>query len=180
MKGQHDDDGDRAIGQPLRHIQPQGGHEAGRAAQPRCLEHGQPRLGFAPGGDHVGDNHRQGEKLLEGQIRPDHQPGQNGTQQDGAHGHADADDQGVDQRLDQHGPGQLTGQQPLPVVQGKVAGLAAAYSPDVPLGQLKGGGDHVQQRQDDQIDQQNDGDQYDDVVGICHHCLDLILQPPAF
>ena len=73
-----------------------------------------------------------------------------------------------------------TGQQPLPVVQGKVAGLAAAHSPDVPLGQLKGGGDHVQQRQDDQIDQQNDGDQYDDVVGICHHCLDLILQPPAF
>ena len=61
-----------------------------------------------------------------------------------------------------------------------VAGLAAAHSPDVPLGQLKGGGDHVQQRQDDQIDQQNDGDQYDDVVGICHHCLDLILQPPAF
>ena len=108
MKGQHDDDGDRAIGQPLRHIQPQGGHEAGRAAQPRCLEHGQPRLGFAPGGDHVGDNHRQGEKLLEGQIRPDHQPGQNGTQQDGAHGHADADDQGVDQRLDQHGPGPVS------------------------------------------------------------------------
>ena len=180
VQGQHDDDGDGAVGQPLRDLQPQRGHEPGCAAHAAGLEHGQPGLGFAPGGDHVGDDHRQREELLAGQVGPDHQPRQDGAQHDGTHGHAHADGQGVDQRLDQHGPGQLTGQQSLPVVKRELAGLAAAYCADIPLGQLKGRGDHVQQRQDDQIDQQDDGDQHDDVVGVRHHRLDLVLQTAAF
>ena len=182
VERQHDDDGDGAVGQPLRHVQPQGCHEARCAAEAGGLEHGQPSLRFAPGGDHVGDDHCQGEKLLEGQIRADHQPCQDGSQQDGTHGDTYADGQGVDQRLDQHGPGQFAGQEPLPVIQRKRSHVihGTAHGPQIPLGQLEGSCDHVQQRQNDQIDQQDDGDQYDDVVGIGHHGLDLILQPPAF
>lgn len=146
------------------------------------LEHTQPCLRLDPGGDHIGDDHRQGEEGLEGKVAADHQPGQYGAKGDGAHGNADADGQGVQQGLEQQIPGKVTGQQPLPIVQGKFAyvGHGAAGGSQVPLRELERGGEHVYQGKNDQISQQNNGNQHDHVIGVGYDCLDLILETPGF
>ena len=189
VQRQDDDDGDGAIGDGREdrlnglighaHGGHDGGHKARRSADAGRLEHAEPRLGFYPGGDHIGDDDRQGEEGLERQIGADHQPGQDGAQGDGAHRHADADLQRVQQGNQQQVLGQVTGQQPLPIVKGKFTGHTAGDGTQVPLRQLERGGQHVQQRKDDQIGQQDNGNQYDHIVGVGDDRFDLVLQPPG-
>ena len=189
VQRQYDDDGDGAVCHRRQqrfdhlvgntHVRHDGGHETGGAADTGRLKHTQPGLGLHPGGNHVGDDDRQGEEGLEGQVAADHEPRQNGAQQNGTYGNADADQQGVQQRLDEQVHGQVTGQQPLPVIERELARYAARHVAQIALGQLEGRGQHVHQREDDQIHQQDDGDQYDHIVRIRHHCHDLVFQPPG-
>ena len=186
MERQHDDNGEGTVGNRgediLNHlvgdasVHHHGGHEARRAADAGRLEHTEPRLGLHPGGNHVGDDDRQGEEGLERQVGADHQPGQNGAQGNGAHGHTEADQQGVQQGLDEQVPAQVAGQQPLPVKKCKFTGHAARNRPQVPLGQLESRGQHVKQREDDQIGQQDDGNQDDHIVRVRNDRFDLVLQ----
>ena len=52
----------------------EGRDKAGSAADAGGLEHTHPCLRLDPGGDHIGDDHRQGEEGLEGKVAADHQP----------------------------------------------------------------------------------------------------------
>lgn len=192
VERQHNDDRQTAVSDGRQNgfdllrgyarIHHEGRDKAGSAADAGGLEHTQPCLRLDPGGDHIGDDHRQGEEGLEGKVAADHQPGQYGAKGDGAYGNADADGQGVQQGLEQQIPGKVTGQQPLPIVQGKFAyvGHGAAGGSQVPLRELERGGEHVYQGKNDQISQQNNGNQHDHVIGVGYDCLDLILQAFEF
>ena len=178
MERQHRNDRDRAVSQPVGHLDAKACQEAWRAADTLCLKHGQPCLGLAPAGDHVRDNDRQREKRLERQVGADHQPRQHRTEQDRADRNTEADQQRIEQRLDQQVVGQVGTQQALPVPKREIAG-GTARLPRVALGERERGRDHIQQREHDQIGQQHDCDQHNHVIRIGDHGFDLILQPPG-
>ncbi len=145
------DDGHGAVGQPVGNGDAHAGQEA-QGARGLVAEHRQPGQGLAPGGDHVGDDHQHAQQLLAGDVGADHQPAQHGAQRHRHDDREEAHHQGVLQRAPQGGAGQLAYQDIPPIVQRKVAHLAA-----VPLGlgagQGEGGGDHLQQGDHDQAEQ---------------------------
>ena len=179
MQGQHDDDRDGTVGQPLRCRDAQGRHESRRAADPFRLEHRQPGLRLCPGGDHVGNDDRQGEKAFAGKIRADHQPGEDRAEKDREEGNRESDQQRIEQRLEQQFAAQFAGQQSLPVIQGERAGLDSCPG-RISLCHGKGGLNHLKERHDDQVKKQNDRDQHNHIVRIGDHIQDLILQPSGF
>ena len=175
MKRKYGDDCDRAVCQPVGNVDAKAHQEARRAADSFGLEHGQPSLRFAPAGDHVRNDNSQREERLEREVGTNHQPREDRADHDSEERYANADQQRVEQRLEQHLLGQRAAEQSLPVVQCKVASGAACEA-GILLSEGERGGDHVQQREHDQVSQQHNRDQYDHVVGVGNNRLNLVFQ----
>ena len=175
MKRKYGDDCDRAVCQPVGNVDAHAHQEARRAADSFGLEHGQPSLRFAPAGDHVRNDNSQREERLEREVGTNHQPREDRTEQDCEERYADTDQQRVEQRLDEHLLGQRAAEQSLPVVKGEVA-CGAACEAGILLSESERSGDHVQQREHDQVSQQHDRNKHDHVIGVGNNRLYLVFQ----
>ena len=174
MERKNGDDSDRAVSQPVGNVDAEAHQEARRAADSFGLEQGQPSLRLTPAGDHIRNDNSQREERLEREVGADHQPREDRTDEDCEERNANADQQRVEQRLKQHLLGQRTAEQSLPVIQGERS-RSAAREARILLRQRERGGDHIQQRKNDQVGQQHDRDQHDQVIRVGDNCLDLVL-----
>ena len=164
MDRQHADDSDWPVGQPVRRFQPQVGQKALGPADARGLEHRDPRHGLAPGRDHVGHDHGQGEKFLKWKVAAHHQPGDRPAQADAEYRDRSGDQERVHQRLVKHVLGDFAAQQLLPVVERPVPRLGPLHSPHVSGSQLERGDHHLDQRDDYQTGEGGHCGRYHDIV----------------
>ena len=176
MQRKHQNDSDRAVCQPFRNVNTQASQKSRCTADTFGLKHSQPCLRLTPGRNHVRDNNRKREKLFKRQVSANHKPCEHRTERNRQNRNANTDQQRIEQRLEQQLTRQFASQQAVPIVKSEFAGRAACRA-CITLRQYKGGRDHVQQRQHNQIGQKDNRDQYNNVVRIGHNLQNLIFDP---
>ena len=165
MDNQHADDGHRSVSQPLWHCYPQKGKESCRAADPGRFEYADPGHGFAPGGNHVGNDHRKREKLFTRKVAAHHEPGNDASQQNAAYRHAQRDHQGIKQRAVEHIGRYGAVKNALPVIQ-RPFPYRSVRAPGFGRRKLERGHHHLQKRPHHQQCQSNHRNNHQQIIGI--------------
>ena len=165
MNNQHTDDSHRTISQPFRHCNAQIAQEAGGASNARRFEYADPGHGFTPGGNHVGNDHCQGEKLFAWQIAAHHQPRNETAYQNAPYGNTGCNQQRVQQRTVKHVGRYGTVQNALPIIQCPVTGCPL-HASRFRGSQLEGGQHHLQKRPYYQNAQRQNGHDHQQIIGI--------------
>ena len=179
MQGHTKDDGDGAVGQPVGNRDAHAGQETQRTGG-LVPEDGQPAHGFAPGGDHVGNDHQHADELLAGKVAADDQPGQNRAQWHGNQNRKQSADKRILQRPPQGCSGKLTYKKVLPIVEGETADLGIGIRPadagQLCLGRGEGGCHHLQQRDHNQTEQNHQGHCHNHIERILDNIQKFVLQ----
>ena len=177
VQRQADDDGEEAVAHPVGrlHAEEAGDHAFG-AADPVVLEKAQPRQRQHPRRHHVGHHHQGPEHALEADVGAHHQPCEAASDAHAQNGHADADGDAVEQRLQEQRPGKRAGEDPFEVKEGEAADLGLRPVGEVVALVDQGVVDDLEERHQHQEGQHGEAQDAQDLLRLVHHPVDVVAE----
>ena len=175
MQHHNQDNGDGAVGQPVRNRHTQTSKEP-KLSGTGVAENGEPRQRLAPGRDHIGDDNQHTDLLFHRNIGAYHQPSQNGTKRHRNQRHEEANQQGVPEGLPEDRLRHLAGTHILPVIERKIADIAVNAA-QLTLCKRDRILEHFQQRYNDQTDQTDQANKHDHVKRIGDDIQEQVFRP---